>query len=79
VRIGNERPAIWKLETENGDSSGAQPLFGRYEASQFGSPRIETEHLLLGVLREDKALANRLLQPRSTFRPAQIQASAGVS
>jgi hypothetical protein len=36
-------------------------FFARYEASQFGSPYIETEHLLLGVLREDKALGNRLL------------------
>ena len=33
-------------------------FFARYEASQFGSPYIETEHLLLGLLREDKALAN---------------------
>jgi ATP-dependent Clp protease ATP-binding subunit ClpA len=32
-------------------------FFSRYEASQFGSPYIETEHLLLGVLREDPALA----------------------
>ena len=31
-------------------------FFARYEASQFGSPYIETEHLLLGLLREDKAL-----------------------
>ena len=38
-------------------------FFGRYEASQFGSSYIETEHLLLGILREDKALANRLLRP----------------
>ena len=36
-------------------------FFARYEASQFASPYIETEHLLLGVLREDKALAHRLL------------------
>ncbi len=27
-------------------------FFARYEASQFGSPAIDTEHLLLGVLRE---------------------------
>jgi ATP-dependent Clp protease ATP-binding subunit ClpA len=33
-------------------------FFARYEASQFGSPLIETEHLLLGLLREDKALTN---------------------
>jgi ATP-dependent Clp protease ATP-binding subunit ClpC len=34
-------------------------FFARYEASQFGSPYIETEHLLLGILREDKALTSR--------------------
>jgi uncharacterized damage-inducible protein DinB len=37
-------------------------FFARYEASQFGQPYIETEHLLLGVLREDKALTNRFLR-----------------
>ncbi len=42
-------------------------FFGRYEASQFGSPYIETEHLLLGLLREDKALANRFLPSPSAF------------
>ena len=36
-------------------------FFARYEASQFGSPYIETEHLLLGLLREDKTLASRFL------------------
>ncbi len=28
-------------------------FYARYEASQYGSPYIETEHLLLGLLRED--------------------------
>src|ERR1700757_4331355 len=37
-------------------------FFARYEASQFGSPYIETEHLLPGLLREDKQLANRFLR-----------------
>ena len=37
-------------------------FFARYEATQYGSPYIETEHLLLGLLREDKALANRFLR-----------------
>jgi ATP-dependent Clp protease ATP-binding subunit ClpC len=41
-------------------------FFARYEASQFGSPQIETEHLLLGLLREDKALANRFLRGGSS-------------
>ena len=35
-------------------------FFARYEASQFGSPYIETEHLLLGILREDKRTLFRL-------------------
>lgn len=37
-------------------------FFARYEASQFGCPYIETEHLLLGLLREDKALTHRFLR-----------------
>ncbi len=36
-------------------------FFARYEASQLGSRSIETEHILLGLLREDKALATRFL------------------
>jgi len=36
-------------------------FFARYEASQFGSTTIETEHFLLGLLREDRNLANRFL------------------
>jgi hypothetical protein len=36
-------------------------FFARYEASHVGSQYIETEHLLLGLLREDKALAIRRL------------------
>ena len=37
-------------------------FFARYEASQAGSPYVETEHLLLGLLREDRQLANRFLR-----------------
>ena len=36
-------------------------FFARYEASQYGSPYIETEQLLLGLLREDHALVRRVL------------------
>ena len=39
-------------------------FFARYEASQLGSRSIETEHILLGLLREDKALAGRFF-PRA--------------
>jgi hypothetical protein len=31
-------------------------FFARYEASHYGSPQIETEHLLLGMLREEKSV-----------------------
>ena len=31
-------------------------FFGRYEASQYGSSKIESEHLLLGLIREEKSL-----------------------
>jgi ATP-dependent Clp protease ATP-binding subunit ClpA len=41
-------------------------FFARYEASQFGSSYIETEHLLLGILREDKALTNRFLRSHAS-------------
>src|SRR5262245_26194918 len=34
-------------------------FFARYEASQFGASEIETEHILLGVIREDRKLAAR--------------------
>jgi hypothetical protein len=36
-------------------------FFARYEASNLGSPSIDTEHLLLGLLREDKALIRHTL------------------
>ncbi|HVB40821.1 MAG TPA: ATP-dependent Clp protease ATP-binding subunit [Terriglobales bacterium] len=42
-------------------------FFARYEASQCGSPYIESEHLLLGLLREDKALTNRFLRTHASL------------
>jgi hypothetical protein len=40
-------------------------FFARYEASQFGSVAIEPEHLLLGVLREDRNSVSRFVGPRA--------------
>jgi ATP-dependent Clp protease ATP-binding subunit ClpC len=48
-------------------------FFGRYEASQFGSPYIETEHILLGLLREDKALTSRILRGQATVESIRKQ------
>ena len=48
-------------------------FFARYEASQFGSPYIETEHLLLGLLREDKALTNKFLRSHASVESIRKQ------
>jgi ATP-dependent Clp protease ATP-binding subunit ClpA len=41
-------------------------FFARYEASAFGSPLIDTEHLLLGLFREDKSIGRDYLGGRVT-------------
>jgi ATP-dependent Clp protease ATP-binding subunit ClpC len=39
----------------------------RHEACQHGSPYIETEHVLLGLLREDRALTSVVLPAAKTI------------
>jgi ATP-dependent Clp protease ATP-binding subunit ClpC len=48
-------------------------FFARYEASQFGSQYIEAEHLLLGLLREDKGLTNRFMRSHSAVESIRRQ------
>ncbi len=48
-------------------------FFARYEASHFGSPYIESEHLLLGLLREDKALTNRFMRSEVSLESIRKQ------
>jgi hypothetical protein len=38
-------------------------FYARYEASQYGNPYIDTEHVLLGLLREDVALMHEIFGP----------------
>lgn len=45
-------------------------FFARFEASNYGSRYIETEHLLLGLLREDRALAK--------WFPGESNVEAGI-
>ncbi|HUJ51287.1 MAG TPA: Clp protease N-terminal domain-containing protein [Bryobacteraceae bacterium] len=54
-------------------------FFARYEASMFGSPYIESEHLLLGILREDKALANRVLRSYDAIQSIRKQIEASTT
>jgi ATP-dependent Clp protease ATP-binding subunit ClpC len=42
-------------------------FFARYEAAQVGSTTIETEHLLLGLIREDKNLPGRFIRNMSSI------------
>ena len=44
-------------------------FFARYEASQLGAQAIEAEHILLGLLREDKQLTQKFFRsPDSTIK-----------
>lgn len=42
-------------------------FFARYETSQMGADSIATEHLLLGLLRQDSALIRRFLPPAASI------------
>src|ERR1700745_1433425 len=54
-------------------------FFARYEASQYGSTYIETEHLLLGLMREDKALANRFLRQQGSIESIRKEIAARLT
>ena len=49
-------------------------FFARYEALQYGSPVIAPEHLLLGLLREDKSISAKFFPFRSGLTPDKIRA-----
>jgi ATP-dependent Clp protease ATP-binding subunit ClpA len=48
-------------------------FFARYEASQFGSRCIESEHLLLGIFREDKEIADQFLRSAAAVESIRVQ------
>ena len=54
-------------------------FFARYEASHYGSPYIETQHLLLGLMREDKALANRFLRQQGSIESIRKEIEARIT
>jgi hypothetical protein len=51
-------------------------FFARYEASMFGGPYIEAEYLLLGLLREDKALVHRFLHSHEAVESIRKQVAS---
>jgi hypothetical protein len=51
-------------------------FFARYEASQYGSTDIDTEHLLLGLLREEKSLYRWLPKAQPETLRQQIDSNS---
>jgi Clp amino terminal domain, pathogenicity island component len=51
-------------------------FFARYEASALGAPMIGTEHLLLGILREEKTLLFKLRMPVGTLEEMAAECRA---
>ncbi len=52
-------------------------FFAKYEAANMQSPHVEPEHLLLGLLRQDKQLAGYLLHPLDSIRE-KVEARAST-
>lgn len=51
-------------------------FFARYEASQLGQVYIKTEHILLGLLREDEALTQRFLRSHAAVASIRREVQA---
>jgi ClpA/ClpB-like protein len=51
-------------------------FFARYEASQYGSPEIDTEHLLLGLTREESRIGGWLPKAKAEVIRKHIESSA---
>jgi uncharacterized protein (TIGR02246 family) len=54
-------------------------FFARYEASQYGSKTIETEHLLLGLLREDRALTRKVLGEKGSAQSIRDEIESRIT
>ncbi len=53
-------------------------FFARYEASQFGSTTIETEHLLLGLVHEDRNIIHRFHDQSVSIESIRAEITARV-
>ena len=55
-------------------------FMARYEVSQFGASAIETEHLLLGILREEKSILPRFFPAHASIDliRKRIEARVGI-
>ncbi len=73
VNLGREIPAKIIAMFERYSEAARRVIFlARYEAGQFGSRYIESEHLLLGWMREDKTLMYGLLTQEDVRRNIRL-------
>jgi hypothetical protein len=54
-------------------------FFARFEASQYGSRYIESEHILLGLLREEGALMRHVLDPEADLARIRTEIEKGIT
>lgn len=69
VRCTEKRDALIKINmpARFSEKTRRAIFFARYEASNYGSPNIESEHLLLGLLRETVLLQKLLKTGRESI------------
>ena len=56
------RPGLPSVLARYTEQARRTMFFARYEASQFGAESIESEHLLLGLMREHSHLRDLLVE-----------------
>ncbi|RPJ56524.1 MAG: DUF4160 domain-containing protein [Acidobacteria bacterium] len=61
------------------EPAGRVVFFAQFEASRLGAATITTEHLLLGLLRENAWLVESLLTPGHTLRDLRVEAERAAS
>src|ERR1051325_6338999 len=54
-------------------------LFARYQAGEFGSTTIESEHMLLGLIQEDKNIMNRFSPVFRSFESIRSEIAARIT
>ena len=65
---------MWMFERYT-DQARRVIFFARYEASQYGSPYVETEHLLLGLSRECRPAVSRWFPGRTNIAKKSVPKS----
>ena len=71
--VGERRKQPRKPLQQYSEKARRALFFARFEASQFGTSQVNTEHLLLGLLREGKAHLDLFVEPDSALESIRRQ------